>query len=477
MSKTSGAALSSVQRMATTYAIGNEQDVADFIERGRPTGPRMRWIWILGLGGVFFEAYASAALGTGLGPLTAEMRLTPAQVSVLTGSSMLVSLVLGPVAGWLADRLGRVPMIVAAKVFALVSAGVAATATTYPVLVIGRAVNGAAWALDFAVAFAYLAEFLATRHRSRLNRWQGIWYVATTCNLLLTVAVYELGVGQGIWRWSLGSAGVIAVLLGIGQATLLCESPRWLAGRGRLDRAARSLGLVYGVEVGVRAGAAAPERRRKASIAEFARLFRGKYRRRTVLAAVTFCAQGLEYYAIGWFLPVISLQMFGQDFVAATLGSALFNVFGMAGGFASGAMAARFTIRRTMLVGFALVAADLILLGTLFHGIPLWLAFTLPALFLLLHSGGPAPGGISLAAAAYPSELRALGSGVTNMAGSTGGVIGLFGFPLVLAALGAGATIAVMAVVPLVGLVTSLAIRWDPERETVRTEAAAQEPS
>lgn len=464
--------------MATTYAIGNEQDVADFIERGRPTGPRMRWIWILGLGGVFFEAYASAALGTGLGPLTQEMRLSPGQVSVLTGSSMLVSLVLGPVAGWLADRFGRVPMIVAAKVFALVSAVVASTATTYPVLVAGRAVNGAAWALDFAVAFAYLAEFLATRHRSRLNRWQGIWYVATTFNLLLTVAIYELGVGQSIWRWSLGSAGAIAVLLGIGQATLLCESPRWLAGRGRLDRAAHSLGLVYGVTVGVRADAEAPaERRQKASVAEFARLFRGPYRRRTVLASVTFCAQGLEYYAIGWFLPVISLQMFGQDFVAATLGSALFNVFGMVGGFASGALAARFTIRRTMLVGFALVAADLILLGTVFRGIPLWLAFTLPALFLLLHSGGPAPGGISLAAAAYPSELRALGSGVTNMAGSTGGVIGLFGFPLVLAALGAGATIIVMAVVPLVGLVTSLAIRWDPEREGVRTEAPAQEPS
>ena len=463
--------------MPTTYAIGNEQDVADFIERGGSTGPRMRWIWILGLGGVFFEAYASAALGTGLGPLTQEMRLSPAQVSVLTGSSMLVSLVLGPVAGRLADRLGRVPMIVTAKAFALLSAVVASTATTYPVLVVGRAVSGAAWALDFAVAFAYLAEFLATRHRSRLNRWQGVWYVATTFNLLLTVAIYEMGVGQSIWRWSLGSAGVIAVLLGIGQATLLCESPRWLAGRGLLDRAARSLSLVYGVTVGVREDAAAEaraERPRTASLADFARLFRGPYRRRTVLATITFCMQGLEYYAIGWFLPVISLRMFGEDFVAATLGSALFNVFGMVGGFASGALAARFTIRRTMLVGFALVAADLILLGTVFHGIPLWLAFTLPALFLLLHSGGPAPGGISLAAAAYPSDLRALGSGVTNMAGSTGGVIGLFGFPLVLAALGAGATIAVMAVVPLIGFVTSLVIRWDPEREDARAPAVSR---
>ncbi|MQA10972.1 MAG: MFS transporter [Pseudonocardiaceae bacterium] len=463
--------------MSGAITIRTEQDVVDFIEGGRPTGARMRWIWILGLGGVFFEAYANAALSTGLAPLTEQLRLTPGEVSLLAGSSMLVGLILGPVAGFLADRLGRVPMLIAAKAVALLSAVLATSATSYPLLVSGRALAGVAWAFDFAVVMAYLAEFLPIRHRSRLNRWQGIWYVATTFNLLLTVGIYQLGVGGSIWRWSLGSAGVIAVILGVLQVFLLSESPRWLASRGRMERAARSLRQVYEVDVvagaspDVPAAGAPSGPSAGSSWADFGQLVRGPYLRRTMLAVVTFYAQGLEYFAIGWYLPVISLRLFGEDFAAATLGAALFNVFGIVGGFASGALAQRFTIRRTMLIGFALVALVLIMLGALFDNIPLWLAFTLPALFLLLHSGGPAPGGMSLAAAAYPSNLRALGSGVTNMAGSTGAVTGLFVFPLVLDAFGPGTTIIIMAIVPLIGFATSVLIRWDPEHDPAVSNA------
>ncbi|MCI2415930.1 sugar porter family MFS transporter [Saccharopolyspora sp. K220] len=455
--------------------IASEQDVADFIEADRPAGSRMRWVWVLGLGGVFFEAYANAALSAGLGPLTDELGLAAGEVGLLAGSSMLVALVLGPVAGLLADRLGRVPMLVAAKVVALLSAIIASTSSDLALLLLGRGLAGVAWAFDFAVVMAYLAEFLPTRKQSKLNRWQGIWYVATTCNLLITVAIYQAGVGQSIWRWSLASAGLIAAVLGVLQVFLLSESPRWLASKGRFDKAARTLREIYGVDVVAGSATAAPARPRESSLGDISQLLRRPYRRRTVLAVVTFFCQGLEYFAIGWYLPVISLQLFGDDFTAAALGATLFNVFGIVGGFASGVLAQRFTIRRTMLVGFALAAVVLILLGVLFDGIPLWLAFTLPALFLLLHSGGPAPGGISLAAAAYPSNLRALGSGVTNMAGSTGGVVGSFVFPLVLDALGAGPAIVVMAAIPLTGFLTSLLIRWDPERDQRPSDARTAE--
>ncbi|HET6501647.1 MAG TPA: MFS transporter [Amycolatopsis sp.] len=454
----------------TTVEIGNEHDVVAFVERGHTTSTRLRWIWLLALGGVFFEAYTSAALGTGLGPLTDQLHLSAGEVSLLAGSSMLVSIAFGPVAGILADRFGRVPMLVTAKGVALVSAVLTAFAPDYAVLLSGRALAGVAWGLDFATVMAYLAEFLPTRHRGRLNRWQGIWYVATTANLLITLAIYEAGAGQGIWRWSLGSAGVLAIVLGVAQTLVLSESPQWLAGRGRLSDAARALRVIYGVaaratrpDTTPEAPAEAPAEGAPSGKPGLSALFRAPYRPRTLLSVITFYAQGLEYFAIGWYLPVISLQLFGDRFAAATLGSALFNVFGIVGGFSSGALAQRFRIRRAMTAGFALVAVVLLALGVLFAHLPLWLAFTLPALFLLLHSSGPAPGGMSIAAAAYPSTLRALGSGVTNMAGSAGGVTGLFVFPLIMAVLGPGTTIMLMALVPLAGFLASALIRWDPE--------------
>lgn len=460
--------------MTQPVTIRHEQDVVDVIERDLSTRGRMRWIWVLALGGVFFEAYASMALSSGLRPLTEQLHLSPVQVSMLAGSEMVVALVFGPVAGFLADRLGRVPMLITAKGIAVGSALLAILAPGYGLLLFSRATSGVAWALDFAVVMAYLSEFLPARRRSKLNRWQGVWYVATTANLLITVGIYELGVGQTIWRYSLGSAGVFALVLGVLQIFLLTESPRWLAGRGRLERAARSLREVYHLDVAAAASTTGATASRGTSISDIQELVRGPYRPRTILATVTFFAQGLEYYAVGWYLPVISLRLFGGDFVSANLGSALFNVFGIVGGFCSGLIAYRFRIRRSMTVGFLLVAVVFILLGAMFSGLPLSLTFTLPALFLLFHSAGAAPGGMSLAAAAYPSNLRALGSGVTNMAGNTGGVVGSFVFPLVLAALGPGTTIMIMAVVPVLGFATSALIRFDPDRTdpATRTDPA-----
>ncbi|MBW0101092.1 MFS transporter [Pseudonocardia sp. KRD291] len=427
----------------------------------------MRWVWALALGGIFFEAYSSTALGSALEALQRQLALSAFQVSVVTSTSMLVALLLCPVAGRLSDRYGRLPMILLAKVLAVVSTLVAIVLPTFELLVFSRVLAGASWALDFAVVMAYIAEFLPRRHQGRLNRWQGMWYIATTGNLLLTAGVYLLGVGDDIWRWSLGSAGVVALLLGIAQWFTLPESPRWLASQGRVREATRAMRLIYRVEVEMPAADVAPARSGQdgGGAAGLAEMFRGRYRRRTVLAGVTFMMQGLEYYAIGWYLPIIALQLFGAGFLPATLGVVAFNLFGIVGGFGSTSVAARLGIRRSMQLGFAGVAVLVLALGVFFDSLPVWAAVALPAAFLLLHSAGPAPGGASLAALAYPSHLRALGSGLTNTAGSAGAAIGLFVFPLLLAELGPRGAITVTAAAPAIGFLVSTLVRWDPERE------------
>lgn len=453
--------------MNTMLPVRSEQDVVEAIEASRGTHGRMRWVWTLALGGVFFEAYSSTALGSALDALDRQLALTPFQLSVVTSTSMLVALLLCPLAGRLSDRFGRLPMILLAKVLAVVSTLLAVVAPSFGLLVISRVLAGASWALDFAVVMAYIAEFLPRRHQGKLNRWQGMWYVAATMNLLLTIGVYSLGVGDDIWRWSLISAGAIAFVLGAVQWFVLPESPRWLASQGRVREAAQAIRLVYRVEVELPLEDVAPAHHTVDSggLAGLRELFAGPYRRRTMLAAVTFMMQGLEYYAVGWYLPIIALRLFGADFVPATFGVVVFNLFGILGGFGSTFVAAKLRIRRAMQFGFAGVTVLIVVLGVFFHALPLWAAVAIPAAFLLLHSAGPAPGGASLAALAYPSHLRALGSGVTNMAGSTGAAIGLFVFPLLLDAMGPGGAIVVTATVPAIGFAVSTLCRWDPERE------------
>lgn len=459
--------------MSTVLPVRSEADVARAIEASRGTTGRMRWIWLLALGGIFFEAYSSAALGSALDALNRQLDLTPLELSIVTSTSMLTALVLCPIAGRLSDRFGRLPMILLAKVLAVVSTVVAIAWPSFELLVLSRVLAGASWALDFAVVMAYVAEFLPRRHQGRLNRWQGMWYVATTSNLLLTLLVFSLGVGDDIWRWSLASAGAVALALGIAQWFLLPESPRWLASQGRVREAASVLRAVFVVDVEQPAAdvVRATATERTSGAAGLREMFGQRYRRRTFLSSITFMMQGLEYYAIGWYLPIIALQLFGEGFVPATLGAVLFNVFGIVGGFGSTWVARRLGIRRSMQVGFAGVTLLIVLLGLFFDTLPVWAAIAIPAGFLLLHSAGPAPGGASLAALAYPSHLRALGSGVTNTAGSTGAAIGLFAFPLLLAATGPHGAILLTALAPAIGLVVSSVLRWDPEREPATAES------
>lgn len=449
--------------MNESITVSSERDVVDALDIGRPKS-RMKWIWFLGLGGVFFEAYASAALSTGLEPLTKQLSLTPLQVSIITSSYMFVAIFLCPPAGALADRFGRVRIILIAKLFAAAAMLIGFTAANFETLLMSRLLIGVAWAMDFGVVLAYLAEWLPRRDQSKVSSWQGVWYVGTTSNLLLAVLIYEMGAGSSIWRYLLASAGIVALVLLFMQMRLCPESPRWLASKGRHEAAVKSLTTVYeadvmaGPDVVGWQGATTTKPR-----SSFSEIFKGEYRRRTILSSVSFVAETWQYYAIGWYLPVIALELFGEGFVAATLGTVGFNILGIIGGFASATLARRFMVRRAAAIGYAACTVVLVVFGLTFGHLPILIAALLPALFILFQSGFAGPSGANLSALAYPSRLRALGTGFCTTACNIGAAAGLFSFPLLMETLGTKGAITATAVIPLIAFLVMISIRWDPE--------------
>lgn len=433
----------------------------------------MRWVWTLGLGGIFFEAYSSTALASGLGPLTKILNLTPENIALLTSLSMGLAIILCPVAGTLSDRFGRLTLILAAKAIAFFSGVIAVTAVNYEMLVISRVLAGIAWSMDFGVVIAYLAELVPTQFQHRLNRWQGMWYVATTANLLISAAIYELGAGTSVWRYSLASAAIFAFVLFFLQLWKLPESPKWLASRGRHADAERAVRRVYHVTEPVpeKYETHAQPKAESVKIAEgLKELFGPKYCVRTILAAVPGMMQACQYFAIGWYLPVIALTLFGKGYLTAVLGTVFFNIFGIIGGFASTPLSKWLRMRRSMQFGFGGSVLILLFFGYHFGHMTLALSVAVPSLFILWHSGLAASGFMSVGAMAFPSRLRGLGMGVTTMANNIGAAIGLFVFPLLQAKYGAGGAIMITAVIPLIGFLTTSIIRWDPERTAADPE-------
>lgn len=460
------------------HVIASVSDVVSYIDSRPSIRGRAMVIWWLALAGLFLDAYANSALSAGLAALNEDLGLAASQTALLTASASVVALVFNPIGGWLADRYGRIPPLLVAKVLALAGAAIAAFAPTFELVVAGRIFVGAAYGIDFAIAMAVLAEMTPAKFKNRLNVWQGVWYTAVSFNLLLAMGVHELGVGLDLWRYSLGSAGVIAALLLVLQLAFMVESPTWLARKGRLSEAAVRMRRIYGEDFtsadSMDAGGT-PEAANR-GIANVALLVRGTYLPRTVLASTIQVGQAIQYFAVGWYLPIISLQLFGADFLFATLGTLVFNLFGIVGGFSAPAVAKRLGLRKASAIGFGVVFVILLLLGLTFEHLPLWAAFLLPSVFILAHSAGPGANGKSMSALSFRSEVRATANGVIGALGSLGTVIGLYLFPMVQDAIGLPGTVLLVSLVPLACCIICSVIKWEPTRAAVSPDEELDAP-
>ena len=462
----------------SSFVLRGVHDVVSYIDARPRISGRAGLIWWLALGGLFLDAFSNSALSAGLGPMTKDLHLSATQVAVLTSLASWVAIVFNPIGGWMADKWGRIPPLVFAKFLALAGAAFAAFAPSFEFVLVGRFFVGAAYGIDFAIAMALLAEFTPARFKSRLNTWQGIWYCAVSANLLLAVMFYSMGVGESIWRYAVGSAGVVALMLFMAQLLFMVESPTWAARKGLVDRAAASMSKIYGENF-----SAAPVEDRSPIVnqatkgfANIALIFRGIYLPRTILAATIQIGQSIQYFAVGWYLPIISLTLFGQDFVVATLGALVFNLFGIVGGFLSPAIGRKFGLRKASAIGFGAVFIMLLLLGLFYQSLPIVLAFLIPSLFILFHSGGPGANGKSISTLSFRSELRAGANGVIGALGSTGAALGLLVFPLLKQNLGLGPTFLILAVVPLAACVVCSVIKWDPTRASVSPDEELNAP-
>lgn len=424
-------------------------------------------LWYLILGGLFLDAYSNAALGAGLSPMVSELGLTATQVGLLTATAPAIAIVFNPIGGWLAARIGRVKPLLLAKVVAVAGALLTAYAGSFETVWCGRALVGIAYGIDFAVAMAMLAEYTPTKLKGRLNLWQCVWYIATTTNLALTLVFFKFGIGTEIWRYSVGSAAVFAAVLLVLQLLFLVESPAWLASQGRLADAAKCLHRIYGFNVVAGERSEAEAQQPAIGFRHTGVLFRKPYLARTMLSTMISLTQSMQYFAIGWYLPVISLAIFGDQFETATIGSMVFNAAGIIGGAVSAYIGRRMGLRLSSAVGYAMAFVLLLTLGLGFGNLPTLLSFAVPFLFIFFHSAGPGANGKSIAALSYRSDIRTLGTGITGMLGSFGSVIGLYIFPLIKESLGLGPTIALLSAVPLLGLITCLIIKWDPTRSSI----------
>ncbi|MCT1477746.1 sugar porter family MFS transporter [Microbacterium sp. p3-SID336] len=169
-------------------------------------------------------------------------------------SSALIGCAIGAwFAGPLANRWGRIPvMVVAAGLFLASSIG-SGLAFGVIDLIIWRIVGGLGVGAASVIAPAYIAEVSPASMRGRLGSLQqlaivtGIFMALLSDALLAEVAggAAEPLWGLHAWRWMFIAEAIPAVVYGI-LALKLPESPRYLVRKGEIDRASEVLTTVTG---------------------------------------------------------------------------------------------------------------------------------------------------------------------------------------------------------------------------------------
>lgn len=253
----------------------------------------------------FFEAFDSLTIAFVMPVLARTWNLHPAQLGFLISCGYIGQALGAVVLGWAAERYGRVQIL--RWTLALIAAMAIACALSwnYESLVWFRSIQGLALGAEFPLAQAYISELSKTSNRGR-------------CSLTLN-AIFGLGITftslASIWLiprfgWqSMFILGAAPAALALGLRRLLPESPRWLAGKGRLDEADRLLaGIEREIEQtsgrplpAVAATAPAPV----SAPTTFRELFHGIYLRHTLSGwALMFCTSFVSYGLLTW-IPTI----------------------------------------------------------------------------------------------------------------------------------------------------------------------------
>jgi len=209
---------------------------------------------VAGLGGLLYGVDIGI-IGGALPYLEATSGLNAGQLSVIVAAVLLGSVISTVFAGFLADWIGRKPMMVISGLIFVASIPLIALSHGYGALFVGRLLQGTSGGFIGVVVPLYLAECLVSSNR---GKGTGVFQWLLTFGIVAAAligmyysyrvqAVVAAGNASAVfhtedqaWRHIFWISLPPGILFAIGSL-FVAESPRWLFRKGRRDLALASL--------------------------------------------------------------------------------------------------------------------------------------------------------------------------------------------------------------------------------------------
>ncbi len=219
----------------------------DDIPKATDTTSPSTFTWSLtaasGISGLLF-GYDTGVISSTLVSIGGDLGhpLTTLDKSLITSCTSLSALIASPVAGLLADRVGRKPIIMIADILFIAGAVCQSATTSVSGMVVGRSVVGFAVGGASLVVPMYISELSPAAFRGKLVTLSILFITAG--QVVAYVIGYALSMQRNGWRWMVGLGALPAVLQFV-LMLMLPESPRWLVKDEKLERARNILRKVY----------------------------------------------------------------------------------------------------------------------------------------------------------------------------------------------------------------------------------------
>ncbi len=389
-------------------------DVQDVIN-AHPLSGMQRWVIALCFLVVAIDGFDTAAIGFIAPALRAQWGVTPTQLAPLFGAGLFGLMVGAFIFGPLADKFGRKPVLIATTVFFGLATLASALATSVEALVALRFVTGLGLGGAMPAAITLTSEFCPEQRRSSLVTimFCGFTIGSASAGLAASHVVSAYG-----WQGLLLLGGVMPLVLTILLVTVLPESIRYLVLKHADPQRIRALlKRVTGEDLPEDATFTGTI---KPSASPVPDLFRNGLATGTLLIWVTFFMSLLVFYLLSSWLPLL-ITTAGFSMANASLMAATLAAGGTVGAIVIGRFMDRFDPHRVLAVAYLVAGLFVILLGATVSTPWLLVASIFGAGFGV---AGAQVGVNALAAAYYPTAIRATGVSWANAIGRTGSVLG-----------------------------------------------------
>lgn len=318
---------------------------------------RHRW-WAPALLGVImlFDSWDSIAIAYAMPSLSTEWHLNPLTLGYIVSAGYGGQFVGAASLGAIAERVGRLPVFIAASLIMCVLALGCALSPNYMTLLVLRFIQGVMIGGAMPVAITYVNELAPTKIR---GRYFGLFQTLAISGFAIAAQASPFVITHLGWRWMFGLGFLPIVLIPLVWMTLP-ESPRWLARLGRREAASKAL-----IKLGGSAAAFTGETEtadakgpRTSMFALFSREFIG---RTMVITGLWFLTMFASFGLTTW-VPTFYAKIFHFPLTHALAYSAIASTIIFLALVVSGFLIDKFGRRPFSLGGLAVTAAMLLIL-------------------------------------------------------------------------------------------------------------------